>query len=111
MVNKHILLGRLGKDPELLSVNDKEICFFSLATYEKYKKDGKTVEKTEWHNIVATDGLAKTCMDFLEKGSMVYLEGTSRKEMLPAQEGKRQESITRVYVNSLKIVQGKALSA
>lgn len=79
MINKVILLGRLGKDPERISSGTK----FVVATSEKYTKDGEKVEKTEWHNVIAFGKLGETCSVYLRKGSLIYIEGkitTTRKE-------------------------------
>jgi single-strand DNA-binding protein len=83
MVNKVILVGNLGKDPEVRFIGDgTAVCNFSMATVEKYKKnDGEKVEKTEWHNIVVWRKLAEICGEYLTKGSLIYIEGsiTTRK--------------------------------
>lgn len=77
MVNKVILLGRLGKDPVVRrTANNVAVASFSIATSEKYKdKDGNKQEKTEWHNIVMWNALAETAEKYLKKGGLVYLEG------------------------------------
>jgi single-strand DNA-binding protein len=77
MVNKVILIGRLGKDPETKVINsDVSVTNFTLCTSEKYKNDtGNMVEKVEWHNIVAWRKLAEICSKYLKKGSLIYLEG------------------------------------
>lgn len=79
-VNKVILVGRLGKDPELKVLNgDKKVASFSLATTEIYKDgSGERREVTEWHNISAWNGLADVCSKYLSKGSLVYVEGKLR---------------------------------
>lgn len=79
-VNKVILVGNLGKDPEVQYLdNNVSVARFSLATNDSYKdKDGNRVDQTEWHNIVAWRGLAKVAEDFLKKGSRIYLEGKIR---------------------------------
>ena len=81
-VNKVILVGNLGKDPEIKYVMDNvPVATFSLATTESYKdKDGNRQDKTEWHNIVAWRGLATVAEKYLTKGKQVYIEGkiTSR---------------------------------
>ncbi|MCX6353036.1 MAG: single-stranded DNA-binding protein [Bacteroidetes bacterium] len=81
-VNKVILVGNLGKDPEIKYVMDNvPVATFSLATTESYKdKDGNRQDKTEWHNIVAWRGLAIVAEKYLQKGKQVYIEGkiTSR---------------------------------
>ncbi len=79
-VNKVILIGNLGKDPEVFSFDTgvKKVTF-SLATTEIYRnKDGQDVEQTEWHNIVVWRSLADIAEKFLRKGSQVYIEGRIR---------------------------------
>ncbi len=76
-VNKVILIGNLGKDPEVRSIESgAKVASFPLATNETYKgKDGAKVEQTEWHNIVVWRGLAELAEKYLRKGSQIYLEG------------------------------------
>ncbi len=76
-VNKVILVGNLGKDPELrYTPSGAAVANFTLATSERYKdKSGQMQEKTEWHNIVAWRQLAEICGKFLHKGKQVYIEG------------------------------------
>ncbi|MCK9172295.1 MAG: single-stranded DNA-binding protein [Desulfuromonas thiophila] len=82
-VNKVILVGNLGKDPELRHTPDgTAVATFSLATSETYKdRDGNKQTKTEWHHIVAWRQLAEICAKYLHKGKQVYIEGkiTTRK--------------------------------
>ncbi len=77
-VNKVILIGNLGQDPELrYTGSGTAVCNMRLATNENYKdRDGNLVEKTEWHNVVAWDRLAEICNEYLRKGSQVYFEGS-----------------------------------
>ncbi len=76
-VNKAILIGHLGKDPETRQVGNSMVSKFSIATTESYKgKDGNKVENTEWHNIEAWGDLATIADKYLKKGSMIYLEGS-----------------------------------
>ncbi|MEI8202437.1 MAG: single-stranded DNA-binding protein [Bacteroidota bacterium] len=79
-VNKVILVGNLGKDPEIMIYeNNVKKATFSLATTESYKnKDGLKVEKTEWHSIIVWRGLAEVAEKYLRKGSSIYLEGKIR---------------------------------
>lgn len=70
-VNKVILVGRLGKDPENKMGGSVDISTFSIATSKKIKEQ----EKTAWHNLVAFGNLAKICNQYLKKGSLVYVEG------------------------------------
>ena len=78
-INKVIVLGNLGKDPESKTfANGGKVCNFSVATSESWKdkQTGERKEKTEWHNIaVYNEGLATVCEKYLRKGSKVYLEG------------------------------------
>ncbi len=76
-INKAILIGNLGKDPELrYTQSGQPVASFSLATSESWKgKDGSQQEKTEWHNIVVWARLAELANEYLKKGSRVYIEG------------------------------------
>jgi single-strand DNA-binding protein len=75
-VNKAIIVGNLGKDPELNSAGGQAVANFSVATSEKYTdKTGENREKTEWHRIVVWGKLAEVCSKYLRKGSPVYIEG------------------------------------
>ncbi len=76
-LNKVLLIGNLGKDPELsYTASGVAIAKFSVATGERWKdQDGNTQERTEWHNIVVWRKLAEICGQYLKKGSKVYLEG------------------------------------
>jgi single-strand DNA-binding protein len=79
-VNKVILIGNLGKDPEVRYLEGgTAVAKFSLATSESYKnKEGQRVDQTEWHNVVLWRGLAETAEKYLKKGSTVYIEGKLR---------------------------------
>jgi single-strand DNA-binding protein len=78
-VNKVILVGNLGKDPEIRSLqNGNKIANFSVATSESWrdKRSGEKQEKTEWHRVVIfSEGLAKVAEQYLQKGTKVYIEG------------------------------------
>ena len=76
-VNKVILVGNLGKDPELRYTNSGvAVATFSIATNESWKDpDGNLQERTQWHNIVAWRKLAEICGEYLKKGNKVYVEG------------------------------------
>jgi single-strand DNA-binding protein len=79
-VNKVILVGNLGKDPEVRTLESgAKVASFSLATSETYKnKSGEKVEHTEWHNIVMWRGLADIVEKYVKKGDMIYVEGRLR---------------------------------
>ena len=76
-VNKAILIGNLGRDPEIRHTQaGKPVCNFTLATNETWKDaSGEKQERTEWHNIVVWDKLAEACAQYLSKGSQAYIEG------------------------------------
>lgn len=76
-VNKVILVGNLGKDPELrYTASGTAVANFTLATSERFKdRNGEQQKRTEWHNIVAWAGLAEICGKYLKKGKQVYIEG------------------------------------
>jgi single-strand DNA-binding protein len=90
-INKVILVGNLGKDPEIRTTqNGKEMANFSIATSESWtdKFSGTRSEKTEWHNIVVfSEGLVKIAKDFARKGSKVYIEGSLRTRKWTDQNG------------------------
>lgn len=80
-VNKVILVGRLGKDPEVRNLdNGATVANFSVATSESYKdrNTGEKKEITEWHNVVLWRGLAEVAQRYLHKGDMIYVEGKLR---------------------------------
>lgn len=77
-VNKVILVGRLGQDPELNETNGgTAVCNMRMATGDSYtNRDGEEVDTTEWHDVVAWGRLAEICGEYLDKGRQVYVEGT-----------------------------------
>jgi len=87
-VNKVILVGHLGKDPEARQLEGGvSVVSFPMATSETFNKDGKKVEQTEWHNIVMWRGLADVAAKFLQKGKLVYIEGKLRTRSFEDKEG------------------------
>jgi single-strand DNA-binding protein len=93
-VNKVILIGNLGRDPEVQNFeNGVKKVTFTLATTEAYKgKDGERATHTEWHNIVMWRGLADVAERFLKKGNTVYVEGRIRKREYEDKEGQKMFS-------------------
>ncbi len=90
-VNKVILLGNLGADPEVRYLpSGVAVASFSLATTETYTKDGEKVTKTEWHNIVAYRRLGEICGEFLSKGKQIYIEGKIQNRSWENKEGIKQ---------------------
>lgn len=87
-INKVILVGHLGKDPEVRYLEGGvSVASFPLATTETYNKDGRKVEQTEWHNIVLWRSLADVAAKFLQKGKLVYIEGKLRTRSFEDKEG------------------------
>ncbi|WP_224751248.1 single-stranded DNA-binding protein [Mucilaginibacter pankratovii] len=87
-INKVILVGHLGKDPEVRHLEGGvAVASFPLATSETFNKDGRKVEQTEWHNIVMWRGLADVAAKFLQKGKLVYIEGKLRTRSFEDKEG------------------------
>jgi single-strand DNA-binding protein len=88
-VNKVILIGNLGKDPELkYTPSGAAVTNFSIATSERWKdKDGNSQERTEWHNIVLWNRQAEIAKEYLSKGSPVYIEGRLQHRSYDDKEG------------------------
>jgi len=91
-INKVILIGNLGRDPEIQNLdNGVKKASFSLATSEYYKnKEGQKIEQTEWHNIILWRGLAEIAEKFLKKGTTIYLEGKIRTRSWDDKEGHKR---------------------
>ena len=104
-INKVILIGNLGKDPELrYTPNSKAVATFSLATTEKWKdKEGQFQEKTEWHNIVAWGKQAEICKEYLKKGSSVYVEGRLQHRSYDDKDGNKKY-ITEIVARSVQML-------
>ncbi len=93
-VNKVILVGNLGKDPEMRRLDGGVACVrFSLATSEYYKdKDGNKIEQTEWHNIVMWRVIAESAERILKKGYTIYLEGKIQSRKWQDKEGQQRNT-------------------
>src|SRR3954466_16000303 len=107
-VNKVILIGRLGKDPELkYTSSGVPFCRFSMATDDVWndKNSGERQEKTEWHNIVAWDRLAEICNQYLTKGRLVYIEGSLQTREWDDQDGNKRRT-TEVRARDLVMLSG-----
>jgi single-strand DNA-binding protein len=91
-INKVILVGNLGKDPEVRHLEGGAVVAkFPLATSETYKtKEGQRVDQTEWHNIVMWRGLAESAEKYLRKGSLVYIEGKIRTRTWDDKDGNKR---------------------
>jgi single-strand DNA-binding protein len=103
-INRVILIGNLGKDPEVMTFdNGVKKASFSLATTESYKnKEGAKVDQTEWHNIVLWRGLAEVAEKYLKKGSQIYVEGKIKYRSYE-QDGVKKY-ITEIYADNMTML-------
>ena len=94
-INKVILVGNLGKDPELSYLpSGQSVAKFSLATSRSYKdKSGEMKEETEWHNIVAWGKLGEICAQYLTKGRQAYVEGRIQSRTWEGRDGNKRTSV------------------
>jgi len=105
-VNKVILIGNLGKDPDVRHLeNGAAVANFSIATSENYKdrRTGEKVSQTEWHNIVAWRGLAEIAEKYLKKGAKVYIEGKLKTRTWQDKDGNNRYS-TEVITDNLTML-------
>jgi single-strand DNA-binding protein len=106
-LNRVMLIGRLGKDPETRYMpNGKAVSNFSIATSDKWKKDGEAHEKTEWHNIVAFEKLGEIVGQYLKKGAQVFIEGKLQTRKWQDKEGKDRYS-TEVVASQMQMLGGR----
>ncbi|HUP47004.1 MAG TPA: single-stranded DNA-binding protein [Thermoanaerobaculia bacterium] len=106
MINKVILVGRLGKDPEIRSTpSGTSLAKFSIATDEKFTdKNGEKQERTEWHNIVAWGKLGEICGQYLRKGKLVYIEGAIRTDSWDDKESGQKRYRTEIVASTMKML-------
>ncbi len=108
-INKVILVGRLGRDPEVRSTpSGQTVAKFSLATDEKFTdKSGQRQERTEWHNIVAWGRLAEICGQYLKKGKLVYIEGSIHTDSWDDKETGQKKYRTEINAREMKMLDKK----
>ena len=106
-VNKAILIGRLGKDPETkFTQGGVAIARFSLATDESWKdQNGEQQQRTEWHNVVAWRRLAEICGQYLIKGKLVYIEGRLQTRSWEDKEGNKRTT-TEIQADKMVMLSG-----
>lgn len=111
-VNKVILLGNLGRDPELRFLpNGDAVCNFSIATTDSWKdKAGEKQEKTEWHNIVMYRKLAEIAGEYLKKGRPVYLEGRLQTRKWQTKDGQDRYT-TEIVADNMQMLGGRDAGA
>ncbi|MEL7585676.1 MAG: single-stranded DNA-binding protein [Prolixibacteraceae bacterium] len=106
-VNKVILIGNVGKDPEVRHLDkDVTVANFPLATSESYTaKNGEKVTTTEWHNVVIWRGLAKVVEQYVKKGDKLYIEGRIRTRAWDDKDGNKRYT-TEIYGDSMEMLGG-----
>ena len=111
-VNKVILVGRLGRDPEVRYMpNGEAVANFSIATSEQWKdKSGAKQEKTEWHNITMYRRLAEIAGDYLRKGQEVYIEGKIQSRKYTGKDGVERTAYE-IIASEMKMIGGKGDSS
>lgn len=104
MINKVILVGHLGKDPEVRHLDqNRAVANVTIATNERYNdRNGNKVEQTEWHNLEMWDGLAKVAEQYLKKGMLIYVEGKLKTDEWEKDGVKRYT--TRIRVNTMNML-------
>lgn len=108
-VNKVILLGNVGKDPQIRDGNGLKFATFSLATTDKSytKRDGTVMpERTEWHSIVANGNIVKVIERYVKAGTKLYIEGKLRTRKYTARDNTERQ-VTEVYVDSMELLGSK----
>ena len=108
MVNKAILIGRLGGDPEVrYTQSGTAVVSFTVATNEKWKdKEGNPQEQTEWHRIVAFARLGEICGEYLSKGSLIYIEGRIQTRQWEDKDGNKRYT-TEIVAREMKMLDSK----
>lgn len=111
-LNKVMLLGRLGRDPEVrYTASGTAVATFSLATSDRWKdRDGNDQERTEWHRVVAWARLGEICGEYLSKGKQVYIEGRIQTRDWEDQDGNRRTT-TEIVANDMIMLGGRGESA
>ncbi|MEM8486586.1 MAG: single-stranded DNA-binding protein [Bacteroidota bacterium] len=107
-INKVILVGNLGQDPELrYTGSGTAVCNMRLATNDSYKDaSGQLVDKTEWHSVVAWSRLAEICGEYLKKGSQVYFEGSLQTRSYDDKDG-NTKWVTEIKAREMMILSGR----
>lgn len=104
MINKVILLGRLGKDPVVRRLeNGRVVANVTMATNDYYTKDGQRMESTEWHNLEMWDKQAETAEKYLKKGGLLYVEGKIRTDRYTDAEGQERQT-KKIRVNNFQMM-------
>lgn len=106
-INKVILVGHVGGDPQIRTVGDRKVASFNLATTEKYKdRSGQMVENTEWHSVSVWEKLAEVVESYVKKGTLIYVEGKIKTERYTDKDGNDRYA-TRIQASTLQLLGGK----
>lgn len=110
-LNKAMIIGRLGADPEMrYTQTNTAVATLSVATSERYKnRNGELQENTEWHRVVAWDRLAEICEQYLSKGSLVYIEGPIRTRQWEDNSGQKRYT-TEIVARTMTMLDSKGSS-
>jgi single-strand DNA-binding protein len=113
MVNKVILVGRLGRDPETrYTSSGQAVCNFTMATDENFKsRTGERQQRTEWHRIVMWGKLAEIAQQYLKKGALVYIEGRLQTRQWDDKRDGSKKQTTEVVANGMKMLGGRGEGA
>ena len=111
-VNKAILVGRLGRDPETrYTSGGQAVCNFTLATDETYKdRSGERQKRTEWHRIVVWGKQAEIAQQYLHKGSLIFVEGRIQTRQWDDREGQKRTTVE-IVANNFRMLGGRAEGA
>ena len=109
MINKVILIGNLGKDPEVrMTPNGQKVASFSIATSERFTdQQGNKKDKTEWHNVVTWGRLAEIIEKYVRKGSSLYIEGKLTTRSWDDQQGQKKYR-TEIVASTIQMIGGKS---
>lgn len=111
MLNKATIIGRLGKDPEIKTINNQTVANFSIASTESWKnKNGEKQKTTEWHNCDAWGKLAEIIQKYVKKGDLIYVEGTIKTRSWDDKNGEKRYS-TGINVKEMYMLGSKSSSA
>lgn len=106
-MNRVLLVGHLGGDPESKAIQGGHLCYFSLATKESWKnQSGVAQEKTEWHKVIVFGKLAEVCLKYLQKGSRALVEGKLQTRSWEDQQGQKRYQ-TEIVATSVTFLDNK----
>ncbi len=111
MVNRVLLIGRLGKDPEVRYTPDgMMVTNFTMATDEQRKdKNGQKIQRTEWHRIVTFGKLAEICSNYLSKGKLIFIEGRIQTKSWEDKDGNKRTT-TEIIANNMQMLDSKGMT-